>query len=407
MKKQIAYWALYDFANSIVLITFLFYFSQWLVIDEGQPAWWYNGSLIASSVLFIVVAPFVSRRIDRGARKIVGLRFWTAVSLALFAGVAFIALSTTTLDVLATFLFTLATTAYFMCFLYFTPMLNDLSDDSNRGRVSGIGQGANFLGEVAGLLCTLPFASGVIALFGGSERAETMLPAVILAGLFSLPMLFFYRDRVTRASEEMKHSPGSSFISSIRATLLYKPLALLLLAYFLFGDALLTFGNNFPLYLETLYGTDDTTKALLTIVILTLSAVGGVVFGFVTDRVGHKKTLIWILGFWVLLFGAASFVTNFNIIVPLFLIGGLFFGPVWGITRAMVGRFAPPNLTASSYMYYVVAERFATLVGPLAWSGALLAFGEGAPGYQAAIFSMGILIVAGLFVMSKVPETPP
>ena len=41
-KKNIFFWTLYDFANSIVAIVFFLYFSQWLVVDKGVPDFWYN-----------------------------------------------------------------------------------------------------------------------------------------------------------------------------------------------------------------------------------------------------------------------------------------------------------------------------------------------------------------------------
>src|SRR3989344_7375937 len=140
-KRNLWLWSLYDFANSIVLMAFLFYFSQWLVIDQGKPAWWYNIALVISSALFILIAPFASRKIDRTKKKIGGLRVWTILTFAGFLATALLTLFSEDQEFLATALYTLALTAYLMCFLYFTPMLSDLSTNENRSSVSGIGQG--------------------------------------------------------------------------------------------------------------------------------------------------------------------------------------------------------------------------------------------------------------------------
>lgn len=137
MKKKIAYWALYDFANSLVFITFVFYFSQWLVADQGQPAWWYNATLIVSSALFILTAPWLSKKIDATGKKIGGLRLWSVLTFIGFAAVGLIAMLSSDLDLWATILYTLATYAYLNCYLYFTPMLNDLSLPENRSRALG------------------------------------------------------------------------------------------------------------------------------------------------------------------------------------------------------------------------------------------------------------------------------
>ena len=111
-KKRIFLWSLYDFANSIVLMAFLFYFSQWLVIDQGKPAWWYNLSLALSSGLFILTAPVISRAIDATKVKIKGLRWWTALSFAGFIVVSLLTMLTDGRELLATVLYTLANYAY-------------------------------------------------------------------------------------------------------------------------------------------------------------------------------------------------------------------------------------------------------------------------------------------------------
>lgn len=398
MKKNILYWALYDFANSLVFITFLFYFSQWLVVDQGRPAWWYNATLIVSSALFIITAPILSKKIDAVGKKLSGLRTWSIFTFIFFGGVAAIALFSKNLDLLATILFTLATYTYLICFLYFTPMLNDLSSTQNRSHVSGIGQGANSIGQVAGLLITLPFANGAITLFGAPGRAQTLLPSVILFVIFALPMLLFYKEiNITKTD-----SPIFSLKDSFKKILTNKPLAYLLLAYFFFSDALLTFANNFPLYLQEVHAATDTTKALLTAAILVLASIGAIIFGKIADKKGNLKTLTLILIIWCFIFPAMALIPTLKLLTPVFLIAGILFGPVWAISRSLVGNLATKELLASSYSYYVLAERFATFIGPAVWSGALVMVGENQQGYQAALLSMSGLLIVGLLLMRKI-----
>ncbi len=95
-------------------------------------------------------------------------------------------------------------------------------------------------------------------------------------------------------------------------------------------------------------------------------------------------------------------ISNFKTLIPIFLFAGILFGPVWAISRALVGELAPPHLVASSFSYYVVAERFATFVGPALWSIALVVVGEGARGYQAGLISLMILLIISLFVLKRI-----
>ncbi|HEY4512051.1 MAG TPA: MFS transporter [Candidatus Paceibacterota bacterium] len=401
MKKKLAYWALYDFANSIVLMAFLFYFSQWLVIDQGKPAWWYNAALVISSALFILTAPIVSKKIDASKAKIIGLRLWTLMTFAGYLVVSLLVMLTDGMEVLTTVLYTLSTYAYLVCFLYFTPMLNDLSKPENRSWISGIGQGANSIGQVAGVLITLPFVNG-LTLFGQPGRAQALLPAVIIFGLLALPMLLLYREEknITRNDAQNKEKPN--IIALFKSVFSFKPLAFFLLAYFFFSDALLTFGNNFPLYLETVHHVTDTVKSVLTAGILILAAIGAVVFGKIADKKGKLKTLKAILIIWCFIFLAMVLVTSFKALIPIFLFAGILFGAVWGVSRALVGELAPSHLIASSYSFYVVAERFATFVGPALWSIALIVMGEGVQGYQTGLLFLSMLLIISLFVLKKV-----
>ncbi|KKU49516.1 MAG: Major facilitator superfamily [Parcubacteria group bacterium GW2011_GWA1_47_10] len=356
MNKRLFLWALYDFANSFVLMGFLFYFSQWLVFDQGKPAWWYNAALVLSSALFIISAPIISKKIDATGLKMGGLRLWTLFSFLAYLGTAILAMTTDGQEIAATTLFTLASYAYLVCFLYFTPMLNDLSDEHDRSSKSGIGQGANSIGQVAGVLVTLPFVNG-ITLFGDPGRAQALLPATLIFGLLALPMLLLYKENKIASKDSAGHTGQSpDMVSLFKEVFKNKSLALLLLGYFLVSDVMLTFANNFPLYLEAVFGTEDTLKSILTAGILTLAAVGAVIFGKIADKKGGLRVLKNILVVWCFILLTMSFVENFRIALPIFLFAGLLFGPVWAISRALVGHYSPPHLVASSYSYYVVAE---------------------------------------------------
>lgn len=401
-KKHLYLWVLYDFSNSFVLMAFLFYFSQWLVIDQGKPVWWYNIALIISSALFIITAPIASKKIDEGKSKIKGLRLWSFFTFIGYLSLSLIVMLTDGYEILATCLYIFSTYAYLVCFLYYTPMLNDVSIESDRSSKSGIGQGANSIGQVAGILVTIPFVNG-ITLFGDPGRAQTLLPATLIFGILALPMLIWYNEKKKDYQNSIKTK--MNFVELFKSVFSYKPLALFLLAYFLFSDVMLTFSNNFPLYLETIHGTSDIMKSILTASILILAGIGSIIFGKIADKKGGLKTLRYILIIWCFIFLAMIVVTDFKVLVPIFLFAGLLFGPIWGISRSLVGELSPPHLLGSSYSYYVVAERFATFVGPAIWSIALIVWGEGVRGYQAGLFFLTILIIVGLFVLQKVDSS--
>lgn len=405
-KKNIFLWVLYDFANSIITISFLFYFSQWIVVDSGRPDWWFNAALIASSLLFVITAPFVSMYVDRTGRKIMGLRWTTLVAFVLYFATACITLFASDQVVLAVILYTIALYSYLMCFLFYTPMMNDISTEENRSHVSGLGQGGNYLGQVAGLLITLPFATGVIHLFGAEGRAQALLPSVILFGLLALPMLIKYREDPQSRPHE-NEGQGKPLSMNLRQTLRLifstHNLFFMLVGYFFFSDALLTFSNNFPIYLEKVHGVNDSMKAYLSLGILFLSGIGAMVFGKIADKKGKRETLIGLLLGWCVLFPALAFAPTFGVVIAVCLIAGFLFGPVWGVSRSMVAEYAPREIEASSFSFYIIAERFATFIGPIIWSVVLSqTVGSGVMSYSYGVLSMGVLMVIGLLFVRKI-----
>ena len=408
MKRNTYLWALYDFANSIVMIVFLFYFSQWLVIDNNKPDWWFNASLIVSSVFFILTAPTLSRRLDFSRRKLSGLRVTTVITFLLYLLVALITLFTPTHTLEAAVVFTFALYFYLISFIYYTPMLNDISDAGNRGFVSGLGLGANYAGQVIGLLITLPLATGVIYFFGAEGRAQTLLPATILFGLLAVPLLLWYKNKeiYPQSKKENINTEFSRIKDTFKLIFTNKNLTFLILGYFLFSDALLTFANNFPLFLEKVHGASDSVKTYLTAGILTLSAIGSIIGGKIADIKGGTRTLMWILVAWVVLFPLIAFAPSFAMVIIACLIAGLFFGPAWGVSRSLVSEFSHRKFEASSFGFYILAERFATFIGPIVWSIVLsTTASQGPVGYSYAIFGMAILIFISIFFIRKI--SPP
>ena len=355
MKKNIYLWALYDFANSIIMIVFLFYFSQWLVVDSHKPDWWFNAMLVVSSILFILTAPVIGQRLDTSHRKLSGVRTTTILTFLFFLATSLTVLFAPSHAVIAVTLFTLALYFYLVSFVFYTPMINDISDETNMGYVSGLGQGFNYAGQVIGLLITLPFATGAIYLFGTLGRPQTFLPAVVLFGLFALPMMLWFREKeILPPLEKIKiRDEYAKIFQTVKSILLNRNLVFLLLGYFLFSDALLTFSNNFPLFLEKVHGASDTIKTYLTAGILTLSAVGSIIIGKISDKKGSKRTLIWLIICWSLLFPIIAFAPSFKLVIIACLIAGFFYGPMWGTSRMMVAEVTHRSVEASSFSFYI------------------------------------------------------
>lgn len=195
MKKNIFLWALYDFANSIVMIVFFLYFSQWLVIDKGISDFGYNLLFIIATALLICTAPVLGALSDRYKKSFSYLKKNTLVIWILYLLLSLVILLFPEQKVLAMAIFVIGNFSYQLAFSFYIPLLTEISTPEKRGLISGIGNASNWLGQIAGLLIALPFASGAFYFFGEPGRAQVFLPVTLIFILLSLPMILFYKTQ--------------------------------------------------------------------------------------------------------------------------------------------------------------------------------------------------------------------
>lgn len=404
-KKKIFIWALYDFANSFVTIAFFLYFSQWLVIDRGVSDFWFNITLAVSSVLYLLVGPVLGSIADKTGNKILGLRLTTGLSFLLYFITGVITVLAPEHYALATVVFTIASATYLLCFIYYNSFLEDIAPIERRGFVSGWGLVGNYLGQLCAVLVSLPFATGVITLFGASGRAQAFLPASIIFIILALPMLITFRNANRKQAEiRIKHEYRTVW-QSFKDLLKIPHLGKFFLAYFFFNDAVLTSANNFPIYMDRVFGATDGIKSYVLAGILITSAIGCPIAGWIADRIGFKKTLIGILIGWIVIFPLLATAQTIPALFIITIFMGLWFGAAWTVTRAIVLHLTPPDKLNSSYTYFTLMERFATLVGPVSWS-LIVMYGPitHAWNYRLAALAMAVFVFIGLLITKKLPR---
>jgi UMF1 family MFS transporter len=284
-------------------------------------------------------------------------------------------------------------------------MLRDIAPAEKQGLVSGIGQVGNFLGYIFGLAITLPFATGIIYWFGVKGRAQTFLPAAVLFMVVVLPALLFLRNKEevvsikTNLKEEFKNY-FTSFLKLVKVP----GMGRFLLAFFFFNDAVLTAVNNFPIFVDQVFGVSDGIKTIMAVGIFGMAAVGAIAGGLVGDKVGLKKALLFVLSCWVVVFPVVALVKNFIIFSVISCLIGLLYGASLGIARAVMVYLSPKESINHAFSYYNLFERFSTLIGPLAWGlTASMLVNFGPLRYRIAIGVMGLFVFAGLLIVKKIP----
>lgn len=397
-KRNVFLWALYDFANSIVSVVFFLYFAQWVVIEMGVSDFYYNLTFTISAVLLLFTAPFTGSLLDRYFRRISGLRYTTILTALSFGICSFLAINNQAMWALA--FFTLGWYFYLLSFTFYTPLVNDISKPERRGFVSGLGITANYLGQIAGLILVLPISNGAISFFGSSPRAETLLPAVIGFFILSLPMMIFFKEPKKFVIKSSFKAKLKESISDTKILFSMTGVAVFMLAYFLYNDAITTASNNFSIFLEQVWGVPDTIKTYILLGILITSAIGGVVSGAIADKMGHKRTLMILLFGWIILLPLIGFATNFVLFIIATSLMGFWFGSGWAVSRSLMSCIAPKGKHNLAFAFFGLVERASALVGPLAWG--LIVSGLvplGSYRYRIAALSLVIFVVLGILAL--------
>lgn len=402
--KNIFLWALYDFANSLVSIVFFLYFAQWIVIEKGLSDLSFNLTFTVATIFLICTAPFLGVMLDKKLRRITGLRWTTLATAILYGACAWFAVSGSAIPALV--FFTLGMFAYQLTFTCYTPLINDIATPERRGRISGYGIAANYLGQFTGLLFVLPFSKGAISWFGSSPRVETLFPAVIAFVLVSLPMLIWFKEdhkKPAESSEIQFASSTKELIHKTKELFAVPGVGLFILAYFFFNDAILTASNNFPIFMQQVWGVSDTTKTYILLGIILTSAIGGLVSGFVADKFGHKRTLFYILVGWVFILPFVGFIQDFTLFVVATTVMGLWFGSNWAVSRSVMSYLTPSGAHNLAFSYFNLIERASSLVGPIVWGLVVTGLiSMGSYRYRLATLAVTLFILLGLWCLTKV-----
>ncbi len=184
-KKKLFYWCLYDFANSIVFINFLLYFSQWMVVDSGLSDFRYNAIFAITCIILFFSAPTLAAFTDRhGGRKYL-LNFATLGTFLGYSLAAVFAYLGTQYIFIIALLFLIGQYFYQLCIIFYNTLIEDVSDIQHRARASGLGQFSNSLGQVIGLIIAIPLSA---------TRLQPLFPSLLFFILLALPMMVAFKD---------------------------------------------------------------------------------------------------------------------------------------------------------------------------------------------------------------------
>lgn len=245
-KKDIWLWAFYDFGNSLGFINVSFYFALWFVADKKAPDFWISIAVALATVLMLFTTPVFGKMSDKMGKRMPFLKVFTFTAIFTLFILGLIVIKTdvfkysTALAIIILYFF--FNYFYQSSLTFYHSLLQNFTKEKSAESISGFGYGFGQLGNVIGLLIIFPLAQGSFSLFGASGREATFLGAAVLFLIFTLPTLFFLKDKkppegiIEKATVHTSLKGVWKDIKSIRQ---YPGVLPYLVTYYFFADAIL------------------------------------------------------------------------------------------------------------------------------------------------------------------------
>jgi len=371
-RRAVAGWVLYDLANTIFSMGVVsLYFSLWVRDQVGATrADTVYGIITAVSMgIIFLVSPLLGAMTDRAPRRMPFLVASTVVCVTLTALLARAGFWPTAV------LFVFANVAYQAGTQFYDAMLPEVSTEENRGRIGGIGVGVGYLGS---------YIAVVLGLLLKTQDKPRLFLAIAAAFLFfSIPCFFWVRERGNPRPRKidwaMVRDSTSQTLRTLRSGKDYPGLVRFLVGRVFYTDSINTVISIMALYtvnvaVSTGLTEDEGQKKaqLIMLFAITFAIAGGFFWGWLTDRLGPKRTLNFVLWAWMGVFALAGAIGILGLpLWCLFLVAasaGFSLGGIWASDRPYMLRLTPPARVGEFYGLYGMVGRFSAITGPVLWA---------------------------------------
>lgn len=407
-----ASWALFDAANSafpLVMTTavFVLYFKNVVVggDDPGRSDFLWGLSLSISAALVAFSSPFIGAVADvYGARKRVLLAY-TVLAIGATLALSF---SGPSMILFAMVFYILANAGFEGGMVMYGSLLPSVATSENTGRLSGIGWGLGYIGGLLCLLVTMPWAT--------SGQVPTLIRFVALwFAVLSLPMFFFVPE--PPRPSEVDRTPFRALKDTLKMVGNNRGLRLFFIAYLIYNDAIITVFSFAAPFATDVLGFTFKEVILLVAGVQITGAIGAFAFGFLSDKIGHVRTIRWSLALWVFV-TTGAFLTALelpiwqeaaaadaqtlrqNVFWVLGLLVGFTMGATQSSSRAFLAVVSPEAISGRLFGLYAVAGRFSAVLGPLLFG--TISYLTGSKAWS--VLSLLIFFVVGAVLIAGVRE---
>lgn len=407
-SRQLSAWYLYDLSNSVISVVFQLYFSQWIVIDQGYSDFSYSLPIILSTIILMFISSMVGTWGDK-----TGKHHWifaitslgAAMSAVLVVGVGRL-LPGPSKVILGLIFFGVFQFFYQLALVPYYAFMKHLCPQEGYGRASGIGFAVSQVGYLLGLAVGLPLVGGVVPILGSDRLAPLIGGAMVFLLLAWVPITVLPKQlpRSDEPSGGTKRIWWRAFWEDLQYSRKFPGVFALLLSFYVFSDAMMSINVFGAIYLERAFHVADQVKTNMFGAVIIGFAIGSWGSAWIADRLGHRRVLIFALFLTAATGLTAAGMRSPELILPVFFVLGIGMGGGYAASRSYLASLIPIDESGKFFGLYVFAERFASIIGPLIWSGVVYAFSSSTPlNYRYALSSMAILVLVSILPIIRAP----
>lgn len=391
---------MYDFANqpfTTIIVTFIYsaFFVKVIAGNEQVGTTMWANAISITAIVVAFLSPVLGAIADNGGYR----KFFLILCTWVCSMCCFFLYFPQSGDVFfALVVFVIANISFEMGTVFCNSYLSDLSDNKNRGKISGFAWGLGFLGGLIALFISLFIFPDLDTI---AIRKINILVGVWFL-VFSIPTFLFVKDR-KREKFKKEHIFNSFY--SIRNTFQsvseYKVISQFLVARLFFNDGLITIFALGGVYaVGTLnFSFDEVMK--LGIVLNMAAALGSFLFGYIEDKIGVKKVINVTLLVLILATLIAIVAPSTDYPKQLFWVAGvligLMVGPNQSCSRSLMVQLTPKSKVNEFFGFFALTGKATSFIGPLLFGIVTSIYNQ-----QMALWVVIMLFLLGFILFSRI-----
>ena len=387
-RAAVGAWVTYDVANTVFWTGVVgVSFPLWLTKDLRGDDATLGYTLAAAMFVVLVTAPILGAISDHANRRMPLLVATTllcvASTLVLGTGGFVVTLS----------IFALALASMELGTIFYNALLVEVSTESNRGKISGMGTGIGYVGAF--------IAVGVAAIFSDSRGYVFVIHVVaLLFLLFSLPIFFLLKEAPRPVPASTAWDKVIEGFSQLRRNLRnldqFPGLRQFLLARLLYCMGINTAVAFAVVYASQTVGLSDREIQLVLLAGISVAVPSGVIWGTMVDRLGPKPVLTAALSIWIVLLLIAVGMAWLSLTSHLWWLVGCLTGVAmaggWTADRPYMLSLTPHQYLGEFFGLHGMVGKLGRVAGPFLWALISSTLGLGQP--MALLGLMGCLVIS-------------